>query len=305
VLSAAVYLLLFHPVRGVMQALVNAWFTHNLLLLWLTPLGLALLHYFIPKQAGRPLYSRQLALFTFWILAFIAPWGGLARLGGGPLPSWMISTSIAANGILILPVLCAVANLWLTLGNWGAGLKLARQDLVFRFMLFSSGAYLLAGVLLTLTSFRSVSLLTQFTYIPMLLDHLLLLGFFGMAGFGAVYFVLPRVTGMEWPSPKLARWHRRGSVWGLTLYSLALLVGGLIHGARMNNPQVEFMAAVKSTLPWVGISTLGLLLFLAGQVALLINVQKMAWLSLTPTFATVWAFFQDAPAKTTNKEVAS
>src|SRR5438105_2814564 len=38
--SAANLLLVFFPVRGVVQSVINAWFTGNFLNLWLTPIGL-------------------------------------------------------------------------------------------------------------------------------------------------------------------------------------------------------------------------------------------------------------------------
>src|SRR5712692_7160522 len=60
--SAANYLLVFRPARGVMQAVVNAWFTNNFLGLWLAPVGLGAIFYFIPKLTGRPLHSRPLAV---------------------------------------------------------------------------------------------------------------------------------------------------------------------------------------------------------------------------------------------------
>jgi len=270
--SVAAYLLVFQPVRGVMQAVVAAWFAHDLLHLWLGAVGLAALHYFIPKLLGRPLYSRQLALFGFWTYAFFAPWGGLARLSGGPLPAWMISSGIASNAMMILPLGCIAFNLYKTIEG---DLKAARENIIFRF-LFCGGVALCAGWLLQiLLSFRTVSATTAFTFAPMAVDHLFLLGAFGLVGFGAAYYIMPRVSGIDWPSAKLADLHFLCSVGGLILHVIGLLLAGWVQGARINNPELDFMTAIKSSIPMVGLSTLALLIFLAGQAAFFLNTQKL------------------------------
>jgi cytochrome c oxidase cbb3-type subunit I len=71
----------------VMQAAVNAWYRSNLLEMWLTPVGLAAIFYFIPKLTGRPLHSQGLAKLDFWTLVFAAGWTGLTQLISGPLPA--------------------------------------------------------------------------------------------------------------------------------------------------------------------------------------------------------------------------
>jgi len=47
---------------GVEHATVNWWFAHNVLGLWLTPIGLACAYYFIPKVLGRPIHSYALSM---------------------------------------------------------------------------------------------------------------------------------------------------------------------------------------------------------------------------------------------------
>jgi cytochrome c oxidase cbb3-type subunit 1 len=55
-----------HTFTGVDNAVMNWWYAHNVLGLWLTPIGLASAYYFIPKVVGRPVYSYQLSLLGFW-----------------------------------------------------------------------------------------------------------------------------------------------------------------------------------------------------------------------------------------------
>ena len=49
--TSARLLLVWFPVRGVMQLAVNGWFANGLFTLWLASLALAVLYYFIPKLA--------------------------------------------------------------------------------------------------------------------------------------------------------------------------------------------------------------------------------------------------------------
>ncbi len=94
--TTARLLLIWFPVRGVMQLAVNVWFANGLFTLWLTSLALAVLFYFIPKLIKAPLHSRTLAVLGFWSLAAFGCWAGFYR--GLPLPAWMVSAGIGGYG---------------------------------------------------------------------------------------------------------------------------------------------------------------------------------------------------------------
>ena len=278
--SAANLLLVFQPVRGVMQALVNAWFTNNLLELWLTPVGVGVIFYFIPKLTGRPLYSSHLAAFGFWTLAFFGSWKGLAPLVGGPLPAWMISSSLAANVIMIVPLLAVGLNWWLTLSGQTQSPK---QDVVMRFVRFAALSYLLSGALRIVTGLRPVSEVTQFTYVSVGVTWLALLGFFGMASFAGIYYIVPRLTRVEWPSAKKIRLHYLCSAGGVALLVISLGLAGVNQGLKLNLGTGDFIGVTKSLVPLLGLSTLGLALLLMGQLIFLAN-----FLGLIRLYSAVW-----------------
>ncbi len=273
VYSAAVFLLLFEPVRGVMQAAVNAWYQESLLNLWLAPLGLAAIYYFIPKVIGRPLYSRYVAALGFWTLALFGGWTGYVRLIGGPLPVWMISLSIAMNLLMLVAIVCVGLNWHMTLAGRYDRIK---ESLTLRFIAFGAACYFIASLEGILLSLRSVSALTEFTYVPFAQTQLFLWGFFAMVAFGGIYYIVPRLTRVDWASAKLVRAHYWCSAAGIGLYFVSLTIGGLVQGIRLNNPEVDFVSAVKSTIPFVGLSTLATLILLAGQLALLKNLCSVA-----------------------------
>jgi cytochrome c oxidase cbb3-type subunit 1 len=278
ILTAGCYLLVFDPLRGVVQSTVSAWYAHNFLFMWMTPIGLATIYYFVPKRTGQPLPSREMTALGFWFLLLAGPWGGMTRLAGGPIPNWMISTSVAANVLLLVTVVTVVINIWANMeGKCALWKDKSNANAGFRLILLGTAAFVGAGLLNALISFRTVSEFTLFTHIPVALDHLMLLGFFGLVGLGAAYEIVPKITGSQWPCDKLTRWHYLGTVYGLSLHVVALLLAGLIQGMKMNNPEVEFMSAVKSTIPFIGLSTIGLLVAFLAQVAFLWNLEKIVF----------------------------
>ena len=266
--SAANLLLLVVPVRGVFQNVVNAWYVSNLADLWFTSVALAIVFYFLPKLIDRPLYSSLLAAFGFWTLAFFAQWTGMTRLVSAPVPTWMASVGVAANGLMIVPLIAVAMNWYLTAEGRIAVLK---QTDTGRFIWFSAISYVVAAPVQILLGFREVSEVTGFTYTEVARTQLVLHGFVAMALFGAIYYIVPRVTELEWPALKAVRSHFTCYAIGVVLIFAGLGAGGLVQGFRMNQSTTDFVAVIKSTVPFVGISTLGILLLLVGEFFLLRN----------------------------------
>jgi cytochrome c oxidase cbb3-type subunit 1 len=266
--SAANLLLIFFPVRGVVQSIVDAWYTSNFLGLWLTPIALAAIFYFIPKLTQRPLYSQPLAAFGFWTLAFFGNWSGSAKLAGGPVPAWIGSVGIAANLLLLVPLIAAAMNWHLTLdGLYGK----AKSDLTLRFIVFGAASYIVAILINIVLSLREVSAITHLTYVETAQTQLALFGFVSMTLFGCLNYIVPRVVA-EWPSAKMVQAHFWCSAIGIGLVCLALTVGGLLQAFGINNLAVPFVDVIRSTVPFIGLATLGQLVLLVGQAALLWNL---------------------------------
>jgi len=268
VFSGANLLLFFTPVRGVFQNIVNSWYVANLTDLWFTAVGIAILFYFIPKLIDRPLHSSTLAGFGFWTFAAIAPWTGMNRLIWGPVPTWLSSVGIAASVLMLVPLISVAMNLYLTVEGRTAVLK---QTTVGRFIWFAGIAYFVAAAVQILLSVREVSEVTGFSYAELARTQFFIYGFVAMALFGAVYYIVPRLVELEWPTLKHVRTHFTLYAMGTTLIFAALLLGGIVQGFKMNKTTVDFVRVIRSTVPFVGFSTLGLLLLLAGEVLLLKN----------------------------------
>ena len=126
--------------------------------------------------------------------------------------------------------------------------------------------------MLIATACPRISRVTEFTWFGPAQTQLQLYGFFAMTMFGAIYHLLPRVAGFEWPFPKLARVHFWVSLFGVALLVLPLAIGGVVQGLKLENPDVGFMDAMKATLPFLRVSTIGLMLLLFGNLLFALNI---------------------------------
>jgi cytochrome c oxidase cbb3-type subunit 1 len=262
-------LLICHPVRGAMQSVIAYWFANNFVQLWLAPLALAAIFYFIPKISGKPLYSYYLAVVGFWLLVLVGGWCGIPP--GARLPSWMPSLSTAANMLMLVPVFAALINWRLTLsaGEEGCNCSILRQSLPFRFTMVAVVSYAMHALLAAGTSLKLVSRTTEFTLFTNALSLLSLYGFIAMSLFGAVYYIVPQLTaGTEW-QPTRTKWHYILSTLGIILIVLGYGIGGFMQGNAQFG--ADFLKSIKVAVPFIGLATLGLLFLLAAHVLFLCN----------------------------------
>jgi cytochrome c oxidase cbb3-type subunit 1 len=298
IFTTAEMLVVYFPSRGVVQAVIAGWFVHNLYWIWMASLGLAAVFYFLPKLTGQPLHSRGLAMFGFWSLACFGGWGGVQ--GGTPAPSWLASVSGAAGIMMLVPLLAVAVNWHMTMK--GKDQKLAPSPFL-PFFKFGAFCFILASLLQIVGLLRapaSVSghshdlsetvqstfalafgLLGQFAEVARFTHYgngvssLFLFGFFAMVAAGGIYYAVPKLTQCEWPAPELMKWHFRCAAAGAALLAASLIIGGIRQGAAMNNPSLAFLETVRSTVPFLGLGTLGMLLLLVGNCALGINFARL------------------------------
>lgn len=234
--------------QGVQQAAVNWWFGHNVLGLFYTPLALASVYYFLPKVIGRPIQSYNLSLLGFWGLAFFYGQVGGHHLIGGPVPQWMVTLSIVQSMMMIIPVLAFTVNQYQTLqGHLGA----LRHSPTLRFIGVGGLMYTASSIQGSFEALRSMNAVTHFTHYTVGHAHLGLYGFVSFVFFGAMYFVLPRVTTREWPYPRLISAHFWLAFIGIAIYFLSLTVGGWLQGSAMLDAKQSFMSSVALTLPYL------------------------------------------------------
>lgn len=232
----------------VMAAGVDAWYISNLIYFWMAPLALALAYYIVPKIAGRPIYSYPLAHLSFWLLAVLAGWTGFSRYMGGPFPAWMPAISSAASIFILLAVLTAVSNLLLTLRG---KTKLWEYSPSLRFTVFGMLLLGVYAVLAALSSTFAFGKNLQFSHFLVGLDTLAVYGFFSMTVFGAIYFIVPRITGSEWPSGARIRTHFWFNAYGIGTLVILMLVGGIAQGGNLAKWDQAFSTSFTNSAAYV------------------------------------------------------
>jgi cytochrome c oxidase cbb3-type subunit 1 len=103
----------------------------------------------------------------------------------------------------------------------------------------------------SLQSLRSWQEITHFTHYTIAHSHLGVYAFATMAIFGAIYYIMPRVTEWEWESPRLISIHFWTTGLGVGAYFTALTIGGVIQGLQMLDPDIAFLTVVENTKPWL------------------------------------------------------
>jgi cytochrome c oxidase cbb3-type subunit I len=253
-----------HVHFGVEQAIVNWWYAHNVLGLWLTPIGLASAYYFIAKVLGRPIYSYHLSLVGFWALAMFYSQAGIHHLIGGPVPGWLVSVSVVQSVMMIVPVLAVGVNQHMTVAGRFAAL---RHSPTLRFVVLGAMLYTLVSLQGALEAVPFFNRLVHFTQYKVAHAHLGVYGFFSMIMFGSIYFVMPRVLEREWPYPRLIGAHFWLVCIGFFIYFMALTIGGLLQGVALLDPSRPFIDSVTLLDPYLLARTFGGALMTLGHLA--------------------------------------
>ena len=246
-------LLFWSPVSGVVQASVLWWYAHSVLGLWFTPIGLAAAYYLIPKVIGRPIYSYYLGIIGFWSLALFYVWLGSHHLIGGPVPAWLITAGIVGSLMMFIPVGATAINHHMTMvGHFG---KL-KYSPTLRFVVFGAMSYTVVSIQGSLEALRHVNEVTHFTHYTIGHAHLGMYAFYTMVMFGAMYYLVPRLTGWEWASARLIRVHFWFTAVGILLYFGLFTWAGWYQGIMLNKLDAEgkpvpFMEVVAYTRPYL------------------------------------------------------
>jgi len=272
-LSIAQVMLLWFPVRGTLQAVVAGWFAQGLWTLWMAPMALATAYYVVPKATGRILPSYDFASLGFWCLLFVGAWTGGRHLIGGPVPAWISTIAIVASTTLLFHYIIVWLNLRIVGGADGLPLKFIRYGLY---------AYVLGGVVDSLTAVRGIAEVTQFTHFDEAQQELAFYGAISMMLLGGIYYALPRLTGRPWAYGGLVRAHFGLTAAGIAVRVIALGAAGIVQGNGLNDPSVTFAQIAERTHPWLYLASAAEAVLLLGNLLLLVNFFKSA---LCPYYA--------------------
>jgi cytochrome c oxidase cbb3-type subunit 1 len=263
---------------GAQDAMVQWWYGHNAVGFFLTAGFLGMMYYFIPKQAGRPVYSYRLSVVHFWALIFTYMWAGPHHLHYTALPDWTQSLGMLFSLILLAPSWGGMINGIMTLS--GAWDKL-RTDPILKFLVTSVSFYGMSTFEGPMMSVKTVNALSHYTDWTIGHVHSGALGWVAMISIGSLYYLIPRMVGRsEMHSVGLITVHFWVSTIGVVLYIASMWIAGVTQGLmwRAVNDDgtltYSFAESVKAMYPFYSIRLLGGILFLAGMLIMAYNVWK-------------------------------
>ena len=209
--------------------MVQWWYGHNAVGFFLTAGFLAIMYYFVPKQADRPVYSYRLSIVHFWALIFIYIWAGPHHLHYTALPDWAQTLGMVFSIMLWMPSWGGMINGLMTLSRrlgQAAHRSGAAHDGGVRRLLrhvdLRGSAHVDQGGEL------AVSHYTDWTIGHV---HSGALGWVGYISFGAIYCLVPWLWNRSrLYSLKLVNWHFWVSTLGIVLYISAMWVSGILQG---------------------------------------------------------------------------
>ena len=262
---------------GVQDAMVQWWYGHNAVGFFLTAGFLGIMYYFVPKQAGRPIYSYRLSVVHFWSLIFTYMWAGPHHLHYTALPDWAQSLGMVMSLILLAPSWGGMISGIMTLS--GAWEKL-RTDPVLRFLIVSVSFYGMSTFEGPMMSIKTVNALSHYTDWTIGHVHSGALGWVAFVTIGAMYYLIPRLFGRELYSLRLVETHFWVSTIGIVLYITSMWVAGVMQGLmwRAVNDDgtltYRFIESVEAMHPFYVIRLLGGVLFFAGMAGMAWNLWK-------------------------------
>ena len=266
----------FYP--GAIDAMVQWWYGHNAVGFFLTTAFLGMMYYFVPKQAGRPVYSYRLSVVHFWALISTYMWAGPHHLHYTALPDWAQSVGMVLSLILLAPSWGGMINGIMTLS--GAWHKL-RTDPVLKFLIVSLSFYGMSTFEGPMMSIKTVNALSHYTDWTVGHVHSGALGWVAMVSIGSLYFLIPRLFGkVEMYSMKLVELHFWVATIGVVLYIAAMWIAGVMQGLMWRAVNADgtltysFIESVERTYPFYYVRLLGGVLFLLGMVLMAYNTYK-------------------------------
>lgn len=263
---------------GVQGALVQWWYGHNAVGFFLTAGFLAMMYYFVPKQAERPIYSYRLSIIHFWALIFLYIWAGPHHLHYTALPDWAQTLGMVFSIMLWMPSWGGMINGLMTLnGAWDK----VRTDPIIRMMVMSVAFYGMSTFEGPMMSIKSVNSLSHYTDWTIGHVHSGALGWNGMITFSAIYFLVPRLWKRErLYSIRMVNWHFWLATLGIVFYAASMWVAGITQGLMWreygaDGYLVNSFADTVAALHWEFVArAFGGALYLAGAVLLVINVWR-------------------------------
>lgn len=243
---------------------------HNAVGMWFTPMVLGMTYYALPRMLGKPIYSYALGVLAFWTSILFYTLIGAHHFIFSPVAWWVQTTAILFSVGMMVPVWAGFGNFFLTArGSWHK----VRRSYPIIFLLVGAWGYALSSTQGTIEAFRSANIYWHFTNFTVGHSHLAMYGFVAFGIWGAIYGLVPRITGRG-PSEVAMGVHFWMAFIGGSLYVIAISIAGVLQGASWVAGE-SFIASVDAAAPMWMWRAIGGFLMVASHLVFLINLWSM------------------------------
>lgn len=269
---------------GVQDALTQWWYGHNAVGFFLTAGFLAMMYYFVPKQAERPVYSYRLSIIHFWSLIFLYIWAGPHHLHYTALPDWAQTLGMVFSVMLWMPSWGGMINGLMTLnGAW----EKIRTDPIIRMMVLALAFYGMSTFEGPMMSVKAVNSLSHYTDWTIGHVHSGALGWNGMITFASIYYLVPRLWHRQrLYSLRMVNWHFWLATIGIVFYAASMWVAGIMQGLMWREYGADgylvysFSEVVSAMFPMYIVRAAGGAMYLAGALIMVFNI----WMTIAGRF---------------------
>ncbi len=255
---------------GTSAGAVAGLFIHDLVGLFVTPLGWGLMYYFVPILLQKPIWSHGLSLVGFWGLAFFYPLQGIHHFLYTPIPMFLQYGAVVSTIAVELVVATVVINFFGTLAGSGRQVVV---NLPIRWFYTGMVLYFVTCFQCALQVTLTFQQLIHFTDWVVGHAHLVMFGVFTIWLMGIMTYLIPRVLQRPWWSRRLCEWHYWLSTVGIVTMFIDLTLAGVFQGVSWASMQPWESSTSVSQPFWIVRVFAGLAMF-GGLGAFLFNIAK-------------------------------
>jgi cytochrome c oxidase cbb3-type subunit 1 len=255
-------------VSGTSAGAVGGLFIHDLVGLFVTPLGWGLMYYFVPILIRKPIWSHGLSLVGFWGLAFFYPLQGIHHFLYTPIPMFLqygaVVSTIAVELVVTTVIINFFGSIW---GNW----SIVKTNLPVRYFYTGMVFYFLTCLQCSFQVTLTFQKIIHFSDWVVGHAHMVMFGVFSMWIIGMMTYLFPRLLKREWASQSLIEWHYWLSTIGLAVMAADLILLGLFQGWSWAALE-PWDASTEFSVPFWALRTVAGLAMFGGLIALITNI---------------------------------
>lgn len=262
-------------IPGSSGAAIAGLYIHDLVGLFVTPMGWGLMYYFVPIILKKPIFSHGLSLIGFWGLAFFYPLNGIHHFLYSPIPMYAQYGAIVSTVAVEVVVTTVIVNFFATLRGRGDYL---RTSLPTRWFFTGMVYYFITCAQCAYQTTLSAQKIIHFTDWVVGHAHFVMFGVFSFWIFGMITWLWPKLVGREWFSARLNSWAYWLTALGLLLMFIALTAAGVTQGFLWKE-LAPWESSIVSSVPFWFFRTLTGIMIFIGVVLFALN---MLWTAFSP-----------------------